>query len=442
MKLILFFIITIFLYNCSFDDKSGIWKNENQVSKQKKSIYSGFEKLNTSKENFYQIIPLKRTVSFRLGPPIDNSKWNDIFFDKSNNYKNFKYNNINNILFRSKKLSSYNLSKYILLEDNNIISSDKKGNIFIYSIDQKKIISKFNFYKKKYKNIDKKLNLIVNNHTIYVSDNIGYLYSYNYKKNKILWAKNYKIPFRSNLKLSEKQIIAANQNNDLIFYDIYNGDIIKLIPTEETTIKNRFVNNLSISKDSIFFLNTYGSFYSIDKKTMRINWFLNLNRSLDQNPSNLFSGNEIINHGKNIIVSTNDATYILDANNGKINFKKNFSSNIKPIVSNNFLFVVSKSNLLICVNLIDNKILYSYNINQKVSEYLSTKKGKNMNFTNLFIVNNKLFIFLENSNILKFDLNGNLNNISKLPVKIKSHPIFFESSIVYTDYRNRISIVN
>ena len=115
MKLILFFIITIFLYNCSFDNKSGIWKNENQVSKQKKSIYSGFEKLNTSKENFYQIIPLKRTVSFRLGPPIDNSKWNDIFFDKSNNYKNFKYNNINNILFRSKKLSSYNLSKYILL---------------------------------------------------------------------------------------------------------------------------------------------------------------------------------------------------------------------------------------------------------------------------------------------------------------------------------------
>ncbi len=442
MKLILLSIITIFLYNCSFDDKSGIWKNENQVSKQKKSIFSGFEKLNTSKEKFNQIIPLKNVVSFRLDQPINNSKWNDIFFDKSNNYKNFKYNNNNNILFRSKKLSSYNLSKYILLDDNNIISSDKKGNIFIYSIDQKKIISKFNFYKKNYKNIDKKLNLIINNHTIYVSDNIGYLYSYDYKKDKILWAKNYKIPFRSNLKLSENQIIAANQNNDLIFYDIYNGDIIKLIPTEGTTIKNRFVNNLSMSKDSIFFLNTYGSFYSIDKKTMKINWFLNLNRNLDQNPSNLFSGNEIINHGKNIIISTNDATYILDANNGKINFKKNFSSNIKPIVSDNFLFLVSQSNLLICVNLIDNKILYSYNINKKVSEYLNTKKEKNINFKNLFIVNNKLFIFLKNSNILQFDLNGNLSNISKLPVKIKSYPIFFESLIVYTDYRNRISIVN
>ena len=98
--------------------------------------------------------------------------------------------------------------------------------------------------------------------------------------------------------------------------------------------------------------------------------------------------------------------------------------------------------MLICVNLIDNKILYSYNINKKVSEYLNTKKEKNINFKNLFIVNNKLFIFLKNSNILQFDLNGNLSNISKLPVKIKSYPIFFESLIVYTDYRNRISIVN
>ena len=35
--------------------------------------------------------------------------------------------------------------------------------------------------------------MIVENNVVYVSDNLGYLYAYNYNKQKILWAKNYKI---------------------------------------------------------------------------------------------------------------------------------------------------------------------------------------------------------------------------------------------------------
>jgi hypothetical protein len=33
-------------------------------------------------------------------------------------------------------------------------------------------------------------------------------------------------------------------------------------------------------------------------KTMKINWFINLNQSLDLNPSNLFFGNQIIKYIK------------------------------------------------------------------------------------------------------------------------------------------------
>ena len=57
------------------------------------------------------------------------------------------------------------------------------------------------FYKKKYKKIKKKLNIIIDNSVLYVSDNLGYFYSYDYKEDRVLWAKNFKIPFRSNLKI-------------------------------------------------------------------------------------------------------------------------------------------------------------------------------------------------------------------------------------------------
>ena len=57
-------------------------------------------------------------------------------------------------------------------------------------------------------------------------------------------------------------------------------NILKLIPTEETIVKNKFINNISLNKIITFFLNTYGSLYSVDNKKMQINWFINLNQSL------------------------------------------------------------------------------------------------------------------------------------------------------------------
>ena len=77
--------------------------------------------------------------------------------------------------------------------------------------------------------------------------------------NKIIWAKNYKIPFRSNLKILKDKIIVSNQNNTLYFLDKKNGELLKQIPTEETIIKNHFINNLSTNnKNTVLFLNSYG----------------------------------------------------------------------------------------------------------------------------------------------------------------------------------------
>ena len=42
---------------------------------------------------------------------------------------------------------------------------------------------------------------------------------------------------------------------------IKNGNILKMITTEETIIKNKFINNISLINDNTFFLNTYG-FYT------------------------------------------------------------------------------------------------------------------------------------------------------------------------------------
>ena len=441
MKLFYALVILIIFTNCSFDNKTGIWKNENIISKETNDIFSEFEELSTLNNSFDEIIKKSDDFIFNISPSFINYEWKDIFYDKSNNFKNFKYKDLNKLSYKSKKITKYKIDKYLLYEDENIISTDIKGNIIIFSLKNKKLSSKFNFFKNKYKKVKKKLNIIVNKNIIYVTDNIGYIYSFDYKKNKILWAKNIKIPFRSNLKIFNNKLIAADQNNHLYFIDTKSGDILKVIPTEETLIKNKFINNLSLDNKTSYFLNTYGSLYSIDISSLKINWVFNLNKSLDLNPSNLFIGSQLINDNNKIIITTNNMTYILDALTGRFISKKNFSSNLKPILVNNYLITVTKKNLLVMMNVNNGKIIYSYNINQKISELLNIKKKK-VSFKDIFLVNDNIFIFLDNSYLLKFNIYGDLNVVSKLPAKLNSQPIFINQTIIYSNFNNKISIID
>ncbi len=441
MKLFLSFVLIIFISNCSFDDKTGIWNNDNPNKLKKNDLFAEFKTLSSQSDEFKEIIPLNKNYNPSFLKQKTNISWNDIFYSSTNNSINFNYLGLNNLILKSKKISSHDIMNHKLLNNNIVILATSKGDLIFYSLDNERVINKFNFYQKKFKKIPKKINFITLNDIVYVSDNLGFLYAFDYLSNKIIWAKNYKIPFRSNLKLYKNKLIAANQNNILYFFNKNNGDVLKFIPTEETIVKNQFVNSLSINENYSYFLNTYGSLYSINNKTMKIIWFINLNQSNDLNPSNLFLGNQIVNFNKKIIVTSNKFTYIINKENGVIDFKFNFSSLIKPVANNDNAYLISKNNLLICLNLKSGKILYSYNINEMISNFLKIKKKK-AKFKTLVIAGDKINIFLSNSYVLKIDAAGKLTDIVKLPRKIKSFPIFSQNNLIYLDKKNKISVIN
>ena len=112
---------------------------------------------------------------------------------------------------------------------------------------------------------------------------------------------------------------------------------------------------MSLNDKNVFFLNTYGSLYSISKKDMKINWFVNLNQSKKLNPSNLFYGNEVVTKKNKVVVTSNKHTYVLDARNGSIIFKKDFTSQIKPLIIDDYLFSITKNSLLVAINLVSGK---------------------------------------------------------------------------------------
>ena len=155
MRLFNIFVLLFLLNNCSFDDKTGIWKNENtSIEKSSdKDIFKEFKKISIRQNSFDKIIPIKKNFTFKTLVPTKNLKWNDIFYGQNNNLKNFKYNNNNQLIFKSRKLSKPSVNNFLLFEDNNLILSNNKGDLITFSVNENKIISKFNFYKKNYKKI-------------------------------------------------------------------------------------------------------------------------------------------------------------------------------------------------------------------------------------------------------------------------------------------------
>ena len=58
------------------------------------------------------------------------------------------------------------------------------------------------------------------------------------------------------------------------------------------------------------------------------------------------------------------------------------------------------------------------------------------------MINNQIFIFLKNSYLLVFNIEGNLEKIVKLPFKLNTQPILIEEKMIYFDFKNKISIIN
>ncbi len=440
MKFFLSAILLLLLLNCSFDNKTGIWKNSNQVDINKKDRFADFEKLYTSEKSFDSIVIPENNLDIIINPIKSNLKWLDEYYQDSNNLDNFSYKNLNQLIFKSKKLSRHQVNNKLLFLDNHAVIADDKGNIIVYSVGKKEIVFKYNFYKKKIKKVKKNLNIIIEKNVIFVGDNLGYLYALNYINGKLLWAKNFKIPFRSNLKISNNTIILSDINNSLHFVSKLNGEKLKSIPTEETILKNNFFNSLALTKNSIFYLNTYGSLYSINNNG-QINWFLNLKKSLDENSSNLFFSNPIVQYQDKLIVSSDPYLYIFNSDTGSTISKTAITSIFKPIVSGKNIFLITKDNLLVCLNLHTGAVIYSVEINQEIANYLETKK-KSIDIKSMALVNNNLFLFLHNSFLIEFSAKGKVENIAKLPVKLGSLPIFIKDSIIYLNNKNKLTIIN
>ena len=444
-----FLIFVIFIFSsCSFDNKTGIWKdasNTSVVDQDVRSIDSDtaesrYENIFTKNQLFNEEVDVISNYFFDHDAPVKTNSWLEQYGFKTNNISNFSYSGNNILVSKSSKLNKLLSNKNIIFYKDNLINYDHKGKIFIYSLSQKKKIFEYNFYKKKFKKFKKIIYLVVDKNVLYAADNLGYVYAINIESESLIWAKNYGIPFRSNIKVIDGQILVANQDNKIYAINIITGDSIWQFSTSITFLKSDFINNFVVDEPNgnLIFLNTSGELYSINYVNQKINWILNFKKSALAEDTDLFLSQPVIVKNNSLIISTERAILNYNSINGNKNWNFPTNSTLKPILTTNYTYIFSKNNLLICLENKTGNVLWSKYIYKNLNAKIKVKKiGK---FTDFKIVNNELNLFSTNGYLLSFNYsNGNLKNAEKISKNgISSNAVFLKNNMFLIDNKNKL----
>jgi outer membrane protein assembly factor BamB len=453
MKRLLLILVTIVATSCSFDNKTGLWKDTENIpidNSKSKTITDNnpktrYENVFIKNKTFNEEKESLNISNIKIDAPIKVVNWLEQYAAPTNNISNFSYSANKILLYKSSKLSKFSSSKNyvnrnIVFYKNNLISYDQKGRIFIYSINLKKKIFEYNFYKKNFKNFNKEIYFVVNKNILYAADNLGFLYALNLENNSIKWAKNYGIPFRSNLKFKNNQIFLANQDNVIYSIDSNTGDKNWEFATSLTFLKTDFKNNLALDlvNNNLFFLNTSGELYSISYLNKKINFVLNFKNSSLAGDTELFLSNPIVIKNNNLIITTEKAVLSYNIITAERNWILPAEPIFKPIITSNYSYVVLKNNFLICLDNTNGNVIWSKNIITNLE-----RNEKEMNLEKIVdfkIVNSEIYIFYKNGYLLSFNSsNGNLNYLSRISKKgIGSEIVFLNDNMLFIDNDNKL----
>ena len=118
------------------------------------------------------------------------------------------------------------------------------------------------------------------------------------------------------------------------------------------------------------------------------------------------------------------------------NLQKNIqNSSTNPIfcfLTEKHIFVISDNKLLICLNKVSGRVLWSTNIVKRSKEKDRKSNYKNLDFIKaILIADDKLFLFSDAGFLLTFELqNGNLISLDRILKKqLGSRPVFSEGNM-------------
>ena len=417
-RLLIFIISLFFLNNCSLNENSRIWKDKKDNSINPKNIKKIFSEKKIITQ-FNQELKLDLTNVKIKNKIVDNQ--NNYGFqdysgsiDKVGNYKFSKLDDVNELNF-----------KPVFLNDG-LIFFDKKGSIIRYDNNQK-VLWKKNHYSKLEKKLKPKLNFVLVDQNLLITDSISKYYSINVNSGELIWSKNNIYPFNSEIKRSKNKIFVVDYKNTLRCYNINDGSECWSLPTEDSFTISSSNFSLIIDGELIIFTNSIGDVTAVDIDSGLITWQLPTQSSSIINETYNFKVSKLVSDNESIYFSNNkNEFYSIDVKTGTTNWINEINSNLTPIISGNLIFTVSNEGYLHVIEKNNGNII---RISDLYLDY-KIKKRKNVKPIGFAIGDKKLYLTNTDGKMIIIDLNlGKVIGVEKIAGNFTSRPFIFNQSL-------------
>jgi len=432
----------LLLTNCSVVDPAGVWKSSEKeikrvvdLEKKQKEIVNT-EKIYTADNTFSQEKNL--TSKIILSKPKKVLEWEMSGLNYQNSLGNiYLSGSVNNFLKKKIGKNKFNYANVMdppLVSNNRIYFSDNNGTIF--STNQiGDVIWKKNIYKKLYKKIYKNLSLAIYKKNIYVSDNIGFIYSISLDNGKLNWIKNHGIPLKSKIKVFKDKIFLINQDNRIISLDSNNGSIVWSIRSIPSFIKLQNLLSIAISNQGhLVSIDTSGTLTKANTEDGRIFWTINIADSVYAHSTDFFKASDVVINNNKVFVSTTSSITSLDLKTGSNVWTLKISSADTPIISGQNMFIVTKNGFFVIININSGEIISSKNI-------LNTlKKRKRATQISGFIMgSDKIYSLTSNGySIVCSAITGKPESFIKIGGAITSAPIISNGNLYIRTKKSKI----
>jgi len=351
---------------------------------------------------------------------------------KFSSYKNWVEQNYNsNNFITPSKLRINKKKKYInkkidnfIIYEKKIITIDKKSNIQIYDLNFNKIISSKIYNRKTYKNFDLTFKILTQNNNLFISDNLGNIHAYDLENLKIIWKKNFAVPFVSSIKIHKNNLFLLNTNSKLFSVNSNTGSINWTYETSSKNLKDKESYRIAIYKDKLFFTNDSSEIYCINLNNNSIIWSLVFESENFQNSPLILKYSPItIDSNGNLFISSNlGKTHKIDTETGVVKWSTPIFSSNRFLNTEKYLLNVYKDRLFI-LDKSSGKVLF----NQKIINLLD--QNKKFFFKDLVVGSSKIYLFDANGYIASIDLNNVQNYRIEKEIKSYTDLIIFENNL-------------
>tara|TARA_B100000579_G_scaffold430739_2_gene444654 strand:- start:102 stop:1430 length:1329 start_codon:yes stop_codon:yes gene_type:complete len=435
---ILYCIFILFISNCSFDNKSGIWSGKEKIEITKKE----YEIIKLSEDDEIIKNELNKNIKIYLKQKtINNQEWllSDINLSNSIPHLTFQGKIKTISKYKFNKIKKYKFTEPdLIVSKKYIIFHDKKGSILKFDKNTKLLWSK-NIYNKNEKKNILEISFAVSNKTIFVSDNLGKYYALNLDTGKLIWEKKINSPFKSQIKIKSNQLFITDVNNVLWSFSTLNGKVLWNVGTQTSLISSRKKLSIVISDNSVIFSNSVGDITKVDRQNGDYIWQIPTQNTLSKISTNFLKVSDLVLQGNEIFFSNNKNQFFsINHDLGVIKWKQNVNSHLRPIIIDNLIFTVSNEGFFIVLDKESGKIIRSTYLLDKFKKKIRDQ----ISFEGFIIASNKVFITTNIGFIIVCPiLNGKTEQYVRIG-KLKLSEPFISNNNLYIIKNNSIVVLN